>query len=214
VSRPRIACECVPRGAGYHGFGYAARVKGTHPQPRSARRTAFRTGFRTGLRAGRRVIMWAALVAAIGIGVVWAGGRRTSFFCAEVWGRSQYPVVQILYIEGCLGGIVVERRMIVDSIFAEDVRFRENTRHWMWLPSLSVSSEHNWELRVPYWIPTLLCLTTFALLFRVERRERRLARAGHCVCGYSLAGLGEGAVCPECGVERASVPSGRRPGRS
>ena len=71
----------------------------------------------------------------------------------------------------------------------------------MWRPGgYGFLGDEYWLIQIPYWIPTLLCLATFALLFRVERREKRLARAGHCVCGYSLAGLADGAVCPECGT--------------
>jgi len=191
VSRPRIACECVPRGAGYHGFGYAARVKDTHPQPRSPRRRAF--------RAGRRVIMWAALVAAIGIGVVWAGGRSTWFYWDGWFWEARPDEERALIVRGLLGGIAIEwrtlRSMMMESSFDPDV----NMLRWMWWPSWTQRPWGVWNLLLPYWIPTLLCLTTFALLFRVDRRERRLARAGHCVCGYSLAGLASGAVCPECG---------------
>lgn len=50
---------------------------------------------------------------------------------------------------------------------------------------------------------TMLYSTLVALVvlapgaWRVWRRERR----GSCVgCGYDLAGLGEGACCPECGA--------------
>ncbi len=141
--------------------------------------------------------MWAALVAAIGIGVVWAGGRRTGYLWMERFWEGQQPQEQYLIVNGLLGGVVIEWRSWSTMIMSSPFKFEVNLFRWMWLPSLDATSSRDWVFRLPYWIPTLLCLTTFGLLFRIERREKRLA--GHCGCGYSLAGLAEGAVCPECG---------------
>gem|GEM_PF-1527836 len=149
--------------------------------------------------------MWAALVAAIGIGVVWAGGERTQWRAGSVQTPWHEPNVvdgfdftrSVLFVSGRSGGMNF-RHETFDSRSASLPVFAVPVQRWC--PTWAGRWPVNCALRIPYWIPMALCLTTFALLFRIERREKRLARAGHCVCGYSLAGLADGAVCPECGT--------------
>ena len=142
--------------------------------------------------------MWAALVAAIAIGVVWAGGERTVWH-QPIWGA--YVSKTGINAYGVRGGV-----WLTDDEFYD--LFQPSARpplQWqrsvppIWFPSWRNKPVESWTLQLPYWLPLLVCLAVFALIFRIERREKRLARAGHCVCGYSLAGLAEGAVCPECG---------------
>lgn len=60
-----------------------------------------------------------------------------------------------------------------------------------------------WVLAIPLWMPTLLTATVTAVAWRLDALARRKVRAGMCTqCGYSLAGLKAGAVCPECGAAR------------
>jgi hypothetical protein len=54
---------------------------------------------------------------------------------------------------------------------------------------------------VPLWLIAIVGGAVAAWAWR--RRQGR--RAGFCRCGYSLAGLGAGAVCPECGAERTAA---------
>jgi len=70
------------------------------------------------------------------------------------------------------------------------------------LPSFSTSSElafgvHPVTFAVPFWLVAALGGVVAAWVWR--RRQGR--RAGSCPCGYSLAGLAAGAVCPECGAK-------------
>lgn len=62
-------------------------------------------------------------------------------------------------------------------------------------------------MRVFWWVvlAAAVGLAAYRLLIAFTRR-----RAGKCVsCGYDHSGL-VGAVCPECGVARASLPTARR----
>lgn len=53
-----------------------------------------------------------------------------------------------------------------------------------------------YQLTLPLWLIAVLGGGTTALVCRVVKRRRV---RGVCACGYSLVGLGERAVCPECG---------------
>jgi hypothetical protein len=65
------------------------------------------------------------------------------------------------------------------------------------------------QFAVPYWAFALLCAMLPGAWLILNRRRRRLARAGLClVCGYDLRATPE--RCPECGAEpAASVASGK-----
>jgi hypothetical protein len=52
------------------------------------------------------------------------------------------------------------------------------------------------EVYVPLWLLAVIGGGFIAFVWRAARRRRV---RGVCACGYSLVGLGEGAVCPECG---------------
>jgi hypothetical protein len=53
----------------------------------------------------------------------------------------------------------------------------------------------------PLWPIPILLWTPAALLLRSGILARRRAMTGSCAkCGYSLAGLDKGTVCPECGL--------------
>lgn len=68
---------------------------------------------------------------------------------------------------------------------------------WEWDPSA-------WELRVPTWPLILGSLALGAAAWRLERRAMP-REAGHCSCGYDLAGLRPGQPCPECGAIRKAA---------
>ncbi|HZW07862.1 MAG TPA: hypothetical protein VFF65_12130 [Phycisphaerales bacterium] len=68
-----------------------------------------------------------------------------------------------------------------------------NPRKWFW-------GINGYRTTFPLWPIPLLLWTPAAILLRLGTLARRRALKGMCAkCGYSLAGLSNGAACPECG---------------
>lgn len=82
-----------------------------------------------------------------------------------------------------------------------DAAWPETQNTWDWITSdTPVSWLTRTTVRIWPWAVVLTGLCAWAL---VRERRRGRERAGACVgCGYSLAGLAAGAVCPECGKAR------------
>ena len=74
---------------------------------------------------------------------------------------------------------------------------------WRWRPAVQ-STKTGADgtgflfLFIPLWIPVLIITVPLWWLWRLDCRSR----PGQCqLCGYDRAGLGAGAVCPECGKQ-------------
>ncbi|MFT3687154.1 MAG: hypothetical protein QM783_19895 [Phycisphaerales bacterium] len=64
----------------------------------------------------------------------------------------------------------------------------------------SSAAQSHMGVWVLFWPIVLMLVGGGAMALWSGRRARRRAMTGCCrACGYSLAGLGEGAACPECG---------------
>lgn len=59
---------------------------------------------------------------------------------------------------------------------------------------------------VPLWSILAVVAAPTAWFWYRDRRSLRRAEVGCCpACGYDLAGLGAGAVCPECGKNESAA---------
>ncbi|HZW07535.1 MAG TPA: hypothetical protein VFF65_10465 [Phycisphaerales bacterium] len=77
---------------------------------------------------------------------------------------------------------------------------------WPWLEVMTLSTGQRLvSLTLPLWPLPVAGVLIAAPAWRSLRR-RRAAERGACTgCGYSLAGLADGAACPECGTPRRLV---------
>lgn len=100
---------------------------------------------------------------------------------------------------GCFVAIVCSS---TDPIFALDWPpwdWERRDEALRWLPRYETEPRQSWTLiAIPLWAPLLLAGVPTGLMC-LRGRNRRAAQ--QCAaCGYDLAGLAPGAVCPECGA--------------
>jgi hypothetical protein len=144
----------------------------------------------------RKVVKWGGLVGAGAFAAAWAASAAGLYV---VW-TGAHDIVDLIS-----GGVVVEHHPWSGPSFPPGERVL--AAHWR--PRLGVPwmrpwflDGRSWELFVPFWIPALACAVPSAWAWRLDAAARRRERAGRCAgCGYDLAGLAAGLVCPECGVE-------------
>jgi hypothetical protein len=141
------------------------------------------------------------------------------------WGGAAVTVLLVVVWIGsgwCSAGFSLERRMLwVDGGQAKFGRFPEFAMHGrgpepsptqvfanvhrtsfeplcLWVELASPGSFPGGS--VPLWMPVVLLLPPTAAAWRLDILARRRARLNLCPkCHYDRAGLGAGAVCPECG---------------
>jgi len=135
----------------------------------------------------RRAAGWTLLTLGVIVAGVWAA---SGWLRVEVDRRTFHVVVDsgLLTIQsGPPAGR--ERPFLSPSQLSE----------WSWRIR-DLINEQRPEVRLALWPIPLLLWTPAALLLRSGTLAQRRANTNACAkCGYSLAGLADGAPCPECG---------------
>lgn len=146
--------------------------------------------------------MWGALALA-GLFLAAAGGSAR-FYCYATWG----------HLMAVAAGGRAEISWFTTAhwgpLHCEWGRHQGSYRWWFgWydgaamLPTARVRGAH-----IPFWFLAALSGGVAAGLWRGGRRS--CPGSGVCGrCGYDLAGLGAGAVCPECGAGAAEAQSSK-----
>lgn len=145
----------------------------------------------------RRAAKWAGLVLCVLIGAAWGASRWwTLCYC---WSVSPNRVGGVAINGGAFcGGVDHVVRMPPPGWGG----WRNTHRSTVWAPLL-IYQQYGPVLYAPLWIPFLAVAAPTVWLWW---RDRRRAEPGRCAaCGYDLAGLASGAVCPECGKSESAV---------
>ncbi|MFT3687027.1 MAG: hypothetical protein QM783_19250 [Phycisphaerales bacterium] len=158
----------------------------------------------------RRAAGWTLLALGVLVAGVWVasgwwqerGGYKSVGFVVSggqimIWSTDMKP-------EGPL--ISMPYRMDVPMTYWNgwyDLRERhafQRSRGPMYIVNSSIAGSTSTNVGIVLWPIPLLLWTTAALLLPSGILARRRANTGACPkCGYSLAGLGDGGPCPECG---------------
>lgn len=164
------------------------------------------SGGRTRRRAVWGWVMWFGLAAGVAGAAGWLGTLARG--PGQVIGGEEYVAVE--------GGSVLVYSSVWDwppagvTSWIWDEYHARAARGW---PSVRVvGSRYSmggvrwgarmWVVEAPLWMFAVAGGVVAAVAWRRRRAWERLEE-GRCVgCGYSLAGLRAGAVCPECGRER------------
>lgn len=144
----------------------------------------------------RHALKWTGLAACLVLIAAWLATLK--------WGMSVlYPWADLEDVHVYTGGVVVlyrgpatpPPRYQPPTQWRVGERGKDSTMVWWvtWEPPSSGLG----LLIVPLWMGVVVVGLPTAWLFWSDRRRRR---PGHCRCGYLLAGLADGAPCPECGT--------------
>lgn len=85
---------------------------------------------------------------------------------------------------------------------------------WAWFRSVQAKGSNTFAA-VPLWVIAAAAGLCGGLLVHSGTRVRRRGRGNRCAgCGYDLAGLERGGVCPECGKGEPSEAGGGKQGHA
>jgi hypothetical protein len=179
----------------------------------AARQRNSETGVRYhhAVRRARRIARWTGLTLALLIAAAWTVSAWWAWEYTRTYqtGHSSFSLSR-----GCLyrGVLLKPPGRQLPAIEPGWHTFPDSGRI-VWLPRVSNSPPALSVVGVPLWIPFVLLAIPTAWLFWIDRRA---SGAGHCRCGYDLAGLPPAphAACPECGRERDSETARQRDGEA
>ena len=162
----------------------------------------------------RRLAKWLGVAICAGIAIAWTASLRAHSVVSvqDRGGHSRVAMLRagmVTLIDMPLDPRIVARYAEVDASRASRGEPPVDLSNFRWNVKSSRLVPPSWRttwrsstgfnatvIEISLWLPCLAVGIPTACLFWSDRR----ARPGHCRCGYSLAGLGEGAACPECGV--------------
>lgn len=160
----------------------------------------------------RRAAKWSTCALCALIGVLWAGSFVRSLWCCRheiPSDDSRFPRTQFVYVDSGQLALGFSRGSVraYEGTPPPDTgwelrRSGRFPRESSWLPTYRVGLPYYWYLvnvlTIPLWIPFIASASLAVWLWRRDGCARRAE--GRCrACGYDLAGLVSGAVCPECG---------------